>query len=80
MFCDVNKTGVPGMWLKDGEQITAADGYEISVDGNRHILTIPVAYLDHEADYSVMIGSQVSSTVLFVEGMSLASRSLRENV
>ena len=68
MVCEVNKPNIPAMWLKDGEQITVADGYNISVDGCRHILSIPIAELDDDADYTIMIGELESNTTLFVEG------------
>ncbi|KAJ8319891.1 hypothetical protein KUTeg_001478 [Tegillarca granosa] len=65
--CEVNKPGIVAMWLKDGEQIMPMDEYEIQVDGCRHILKIPEATLDHEAEYTIMIGNQDSGTVLYVE-------------
>lgn len=66
--CEVNKPGIVAMWLKDGEQIMPTDEYEIQVDGCKHTLKIPEASLDHEAEYTIMIGNQDSSTVLYVEG------------
>lgn len=68
LICECNKPNIPAMWLKDGEQITVADGYDISIDGCRHTLSIPDVYVDHEAQYTVMIGTKVSSGELFVEG------------
>ncbi|KAK3082923.1 hypothetical protein FSP39_009100 [Pinctada imbricata] len=67
MICEINKPNIPAMWLKDGEQITIAEGYNISVDGCRHILSIPIVDLDHDADYTIMIGDLESTTQLFVE-------------
>lgn len=69
MICEVNKPNVPAMWLKDGEQITVADGYEIIMDGCRHILRIPSCELEDDAEYTVMVGDLESITSLFVEGM-----------
>jgi hypothetical protein len=68
LICEVNKPGVIAMWLKDGEQITVTDGYEITVDGCRHILTIPDATLDDEAEYTVMIGNEESTGLVLIEG------------
>lgn len=59
------------MWLKDGEQITITDGYEITVDGCRHILTIPDSTLDDEAEYTIMIGAQESTGLVLVEGKNM---------
>ena len=56
------------MWLRDGEQITVADGYDIVVDGTKHKLVIRRASLDDEAEYTVMVGNNESSTLLLVEG------------
>jgi hypothetical protein len=71
MICEVNKPGVPAMWLKDGEQITVADGYEIIHDGCRHILRIPSCELEDDAEYTVMVGDLESVTSLFVEGTEI---------
>lgn len=71
MICEVNKPGVPAMWLKDGEQITVADGYEIIMDGCRHILRIPSCELEDDAEYTVMVGDLESITNLFVEEVVL---------
>ena len=68
LVCELNKPNKPAMWLRDGEQITAADGYEIIVDGNVHKLVIRRASLDDEAEYTVMVGNNESSTMVFVEG------------
>lgn len=68
LICEVNKPGVIAMWLKDGEQITITDGYEITVDGCHHILTIPHATLDDEAEYTVMIGNEESTGLVLIEG------------
>jgi hypothetical protein len=51
LICEVNKPGVIAMWLKDGEQITVTDGYEITVDGCRHILTM-FSILQPHGDHS----------------------------
>ena len=59
------------MWLRDGEQITLADGYDIVVDGTKHKLVIRRASLDDEAEYTVMVGNNESSTMVFVEGESV---------
>ena len=56
------------MWLRDGEQITVADGYDIVVDGTKHKLVIRRASLDDEAEYTVMVGNNESSTLVLVEG------------
>lgn len=71
LVCEVNKPGVVAMWLKDGEQITITDGYEITVDGCRHILTIPDVTLDDEAEYTIMIGSEESTGLVLIEGKVL---------
>ena len=67
LVCELNKPNKPAMWLRDGEQITIADGYDIVVDGNTHKLVIRRASFDDEAEYTVMVGNIESSTMLFVE-------------
>ena len=56
------------MWLRDGEQITSTDGYEIVVDGNVHKLLIRRASLEDEAEYTCMVGSEDTTGMLYVEG------------
>ena len=68
LACELNKPNKPAMWLRDGEQITVADGYEIIVDGNVHKLVIRRASFDDEAEYTIMVGNNESSTMVFVEG------------
>lgn len=80
MICEVNKPGVPAMWLKDGEQITVADGYEIVMDGCRHILRIPSCELEDDAEYTVMVGDLESITNLFVEGRESKSSPQSQNL
>ena len=72
LICEVNKPNKAAMWLRDGEQVTVADGYEIVVDGNVHKLIIRQASLDHEADYTCMIGNVETTTILYVEGQSIS--------
>ncbi|WAR10976.1 TITIN-like protein, partial [Mya arenaria] len=67
LTCEVNKPNRPAMWLRDGEQVTIADGYEIIVDGNVHSLVIRQASLEHEAEYTCMIGNADTTTTLYVE-------------
>lgn len=69
LVCEVNKPNKPAMWMKDGEQITTADGYEITVDGNIHRLLIRRASLDNEAEYTCMVASEDTTTMLYVEGL-----------
>lgn len=69
LTCEVNKPNKPAMWLRDGEQITATEGYEIVVDGNVHKLLIRQASLEDEAEYTCMVGSADTNTMLYVEGM-----------
>lgn len=71
LVCEVNKPNKTAMWLRDGEQITPADGVEISVDGNIHKLVIRRTSLDSEAEYTCMVGDVDTTTMLYVEGMFL---------
>lgn len=71
LVCEVNKPNKPAMWLRDGEQITAADGYEITVEGNVHKLLIRQASLENEAEYTCMIGNVDTTTMLYVEGKEI---------
>ena len=68
LVCEVNKPGTPAMWLRDDEQIMPGDGYDISVDGLTYTLKIPSATIDHEADYTIMLGNIESTSQVFVEG------------
>jgi len=71
LTCEVNKPNKVAMWLRDGEQVTVADGFEIVVEGNVHKLIIRRASLDHEAEYTCMIGNVDTTTMLYVEGTVL---------
>lgn len=66
--CEVNKENAPAMWLKDGLIITEEDGYEFILDGKRHILKIPEANLEHDAEFIVKINGCESKARLRVEG------------
>ena len=66
--CEVNKENSPAMWLRDGVPITEEDGYEFICDGTKHILKIPEANIEHEAEYTVKINGCESTARLKVEG------------
>lgn len=68
--CTINKPDAQSKWLKNGEEIVPSDHYDIVTDGTRHVLTIPEASVDDQAEYTVVIGEKSSTANLRVEGRS----------
>ena len=67
--CEVTRPNVKARWLRDGQELTPADGYEITVDGLTHTLTKKEAVLEDKAKYTVIIEGKSSAANLTVSGM-----------
>ena len=74
LSCELSKSGVHTIWLKDGKQFTSDERCQIIVNGCFHELVIQNVTLEDEAEYTVQISETVSSkATLWVEGMLSSS-------
>jgi len=69
--CDVSTAGLPDTWYKDDFEILHKDDdkYDVAVDDTKHALTIHDVVPEDQAEYTVEVAGERSSTVLLVEGV-----------
>ena len=66
--CQLNKVGASVKWLKNGQELTASDRYEITSDGAFHTLRMPDATMDEAAEYTIVSGDVSATAKLTVDG------------
>jgi hypothetical protein len=71
--CKVNKPNVKAKWLKDGMELTPADGYEILVDGQTHTLKRKEAAAGDKGKFIAIISGKSTDAKLTVTGTASAS-------
>ncbi|KAK7507540.1 hypothetical protein BaRGS_00001475, partial [Batillaria attramentaria] len=64
--CQVSKPNTKARWLKDGQEVKLADGFEIAVDGQTHTLVKKDASLEDKGKYTVVVEQKSSSANLGV--------------
>ena len=68
--CEVSRPWARAYWFKDGEPITVADGYDIRVDGTRHLLYLPKISKEDVGRYTVKIDDKETTARLRVKGIN----------
>ena len=66
--CQVSKPNAKARWLKDGQEVTPADGYEITVDGHMHTLAKKEAVLEDKGKFTAIFEGKSTAANLAVSG------------
>ena len=69
--CQVSKPNAKARWLKDGQEVTPADGYEITVDGQTHTLVKKEAVLEDKGKFTAIVEGKSTTANLTVSGSVL---------
>ena len=70
--CEVNKPDVPGAWFKDDLEILPEvdEKYDVILEGVTHGLTVHDVMPEDEAEYTLEIGKESTTTKLMLEGIA----------
>ena len=76
--CEVSKPDVPGAWFKDDLEILPEvdEKYDVILEGVTHGLTVHEVMPDDEAEYTLEIGKESTTTKLVLEGTTFANNPL----
>ena len=66
--CVASEENVESTWFRDDFEILPDDKYKLRAEGAKHELTIHDVTLEDEGEYTVEIGEDASSAMLWVEG------------
>ena len=66
--CQVSKPNAKARWLRDGQEVTPADGYEITVDGQMHTLAKEEAVLEDKGKFTAIFEGKSTAANLAVSG------------
>lgn len=69
--CQVSRPKVKGKWYKDDEPITISDGYDIRVDGERHLLYLQKVSKEDLGCYTFKFDGEETTAHLSVKGTQL---------
>ena len=73
--CEVSKAGLKPTWLKNGEPMKRSDTCEMRSDGGVYQLVIGSAGADDEAEYTMSLADDVSTSAsLTIKGTLLCHR------
>lgn len=65
--CQLNKAGASVKWLKNGEELTNSDKYEISSADACYTLKVRDATVDESAEYTIVSGDVSAAAKLTVD-------------
>ena len=66
--CEISKSNAKVQWLKDGQEISANDIYDIEAEGRIHRLKVRSVEGKHQGDYAIVVKGHRSVAKLSVEG------------
>lgn len=73
LACEANQPNLESAWFKEDYEILPDDKFDIAVEGEKHELTIHDVAVEDEGEYTVEIGDDSSTAMLWVEGRLLTS-------
>ena len=73
--CEVSKPDVPGAWFKDDLEILPEvdEKYDVILEGVTHGLTVHDVVPDDEAEYTLEIGKESTTTKLVLQGTTISN-------
>ncbi|XP_023933258.1 titin isoform X1 [Lingula anatina] len=66
LTCDISKEDAEVTWFRDKEEIKPTEKIEIRKEGTKHALVVHDMSVDDEAQYTVKVGDQESTSAVFV--------------
>ena len=66
--CELNKDNVTVVWLRNGKEIKPSKHFEIKKEGAKHRMIVKSVQFDDDAEYTVKVKNEESTSHLTVQG------------